>query len=453
MVVALLFCVVALLFYGFAPEHYSYGYCVAVLAIYLLNFLYVQIRVWKYEKAAFHLLFSISFCFCNFIYPVFVFPDNPNYSFFSLPFNVEVISTSTGLALVAYAIYSLGIMSSFRISTTSRSIIVAQEREGIRSSIRIPYLFMTLGVFILFVMTGGLAYFRDTYLQSSEIAAKKGVAQYLYLVLFPMVMVMGASIINTKSKVWIKYVGVCLITISTLILFTGSRTFPLSIYVLLFYVYSQRKNLSARSVFLFLFVGTIIMALIGSVRSSGVLTSLQTSNVEENENWYDYALDLIVNNRSLYVVYDFVHENFVTCGLTMLSNILSPLPFAQSFLFSLLGIPNFMASSPAFVTFLGLGAGSNVGLGTNIVADVYLAFGFCGVLLFFYFLGRIVSFARLKMSQQNFSWTIVYVVLMSDAIYLCRASFFNSLRTIVWALIIYKLVNSFTIGVARQNRK
>ena len=61
------------------------------------------------EGFGFGILFSISFLFCNFIYPVFYIVDYTYISSFVFPYNQNIVNKATAVALVAYCFYVLGV--------------------------------------------------------------------------------------------------------------------------------------------------------------------------------------------------------------------------------------------------------------------------------------------------------------------------------------------------------
>ena len=77
----------------------------------------------------------------------------------------------------------------------------------------------------------------------------------------------------------------------------------------------------------------------------------------------------------------------------------------------------------------------NWGLGTNIVADVYLAFGILGVIILFLVMGYYVNRFRVNSGQSTIT-LVCYTILLSYAVYLPRAEYFYFFRYFVWCIIL-----------------
>ena len=178
------------------------------------------------------------------------------------------------------------------------------------------------------------------------------------------------------------------------------------------------------------------MSFIGEVRNGNLMGNANTILESSEFGVLGYFSDLFVNNRNLYVFYDFVEQESYTYGLTMVSGILSPIPFAQKLFVEITGIPYHFLGSADLSTFLEFGNQPPLGLGTNIVGDFYLAFGIIGVFILFSLLGRFVVFVREKMKNGSYMYAIVYLAIASDAIYLCRASYLDPLKIVVWTLLL-----------------
>ena len=70
------------------------------------------------------------------------------------------------------------------------------------------------------------------------------------------------------------------------------------------------------------------MSFIGNIRYDGTLSSELFANQASEIGVLDHFSDLFINSRNLYVLYDFVDNYSCTFGLTMVSSLLSPIPFA-----------------------------------------------------------------------------------------------------------------------------
>jgi membrane-anchored protein YejM (alkaline phosphatase superfamily) len=77
-----------------------------------------------------------------------------------------------------------------------------------------------------------------------------------------------------------------------------------------------------------------------------------------------------------------------------------------------------------------------IGLGTTIVADIYLAFGLVGILLLMYFMGYMVNRWLVKSRQLNYYSIIILCAVLGNSIFLVRAGYFHAFRFMVWAVVL-----------------
>lgn len=431
-ILAVTILLVSILLYIFAPCTYSFEYCVWVHIVFIFSAITVLVIDSHNEKVGFNLLFSLSFFFTNFVYPIYIYPVDPYYSLFRFPFNENVVTKCTALAQVAYSAYLCGYLWYLRkIATKVRRINVSQSSDS-RYINRMTII--VLIYFVLFVLAGGLEYFEDRYLRGDM--STNMLVQYIML-FFPTVIIFFSSqILLCKNDKQVKCIYIVLSIIAIILLSSGTRTFPLLIFSTLFVIYCMRNKVSPAFVLLCVIVGVLSMSFIGEVRNGNLMGNANTILESSEFGVLGYFSDLFVNNRNLYVFYDFVEQESYTYGLTMVSGILSPIPFAQKLFVEITGIPYHFLGSADLSTFLEFGNQPPLGLGTNIVGDVYLAFGIIGVFILFSLLGRFVVFVREKMKNGSYMYAIVYLAIASDAIYLCRASYLDPLKIVVWTLLL-----------------
>lgn len=428
-IISILILFVSCACYGFAPDYYSFGYCLWVHNLFLFTAAVIFLMDAKNEKMGFNLFFSISFFFTNMVYPIYIYPIDPDYSLFNFPFNENVITKCTALAQIAYSAYACGYLWKQSAKQYSKAIILPISISYKR------YRKIELGVCVfvaLFVLLGGLEYFEDRYVRS-DMSSNMAV-QYMMLFFAPIVILFSSIIFLSKDRKISKRIYVLLVAIAFLLMFSGTRTIPLMIFAALAIVYCQRNKVSFGIIFLIVVAGTLLMSYVGNARSEGLLDSIGEVDSTSQFGWIENFSDLFINNRNLYVLYDFANTHNYTYGLSMMSCFLSPIPFAQSLFINVTGIPYYLLGSADFVTFLQFGNNPPMGLGTNMVGDVFLAFGTIGIFVFFFALGRFVVFARSRMRSGSYMYLVIYLAIASDAIYLCRAVYFDFYKIVIWTL-------------------
>ncbi len=429
--------IISIVIYILAPTTYSFEYCLLCHNVFILDLAYLLYKDLKNEKIGFNTLFSISFYFTNFVYPIFIYPVNPDFSLFQYRFDVNVVSKCTALALLAYSVYVGGYI--YRLNKIPKYNLNRFPTIPIRI---VKRLFNLLVIFIvLFIASGGIDYYEDRYERGDM--SENLYAQYIYLFLSPLITLVVSSLLCFKTSSLKNIIALVLLAFTGVLLMSGTRTLPLTVLLMLLYVYSVKHKISNVSILIVLIVGIVLMSVIGEMRSGVNDLSQSLEGDQEVGLWAKFS-DLIINNRNLYVFYDYVDSHSVTWGLSMVQGILSPIPFAQTLFMSITGLPYFLLGSPDFSTYLTLGGGKTFGLGTNLVGDVYLAFGIVGIFICFFILGNLIVYVRSKLRNGSVYDLIIYLVLLGDAVYLCRASYFNSFRAIVWSLLFaYILFNKY----------
>ncbi len=425
--------IIALVLYYKSPNEYSYSYCFWLHNLFLLYVVYLQISDKGKEVIGYNTLFTISFYFTNFVYPIFVYPIDPRFSLFRFDFNHDVITKATALALVAYTCYGLGYSRVKNLYTSKLKL--AQNALIFPSKVSSNWRKLIVVSFIIFYILGGFDMFEHTYQVS---VGKAGlIPRLMNIILFPLTIFSTIFILYDKSysrqNRWYLVFGL----VSLALLTTGTRTLPLMLMSVVFYIFCNTRRISKLGVYFVLLLGVLLMSFIGQIRSNGIM-EVGSINLfgESSLGYIEKMADLIINNRNLYVFYDYVQENGINYGLTMLSTVLSPIPFLQSVFVSLTGLPEVFLSSASFSTFITLGYNPSMGLGTNLVGDAYLSFGLLGIIVLFYFLGYFINNIRQKAYAGSFYSTIAYFVMIADCIYSCRSAYIGNLRILLWALFI-----------------
>lgn len=438
------FFIVSGVLYFNAPDFYSYGFCSLISILFLLqNILYF---VFKRDRSivGFAFFFAIAFGLTNFIYPVFYYLSDPEFSLFSLPFNENVISRSTSIAYVGYAVYMLA-MDFSEMIFENRKYESKIKNLDIKKVIKIIYVFLLVFLAAYFV-TGGHQALASEYSGEGEII-EKGVTAYIYVLVVATAIIL--SIFMFANEIPIKQRILYFISIVFLMIFfltLGSRTFPLMLALSSIVSYNNNiRKISAPVLLLLVIAGAVLLTFIVFARTTSFTSQDYVANAlaeaDINMIW-DFGSDLVINNRNLYSLIDYADNFGHTYGLSMLGGLSSPIPFAQSFICSTFDIqPEFLSSS-GFSTYIDLGLGSTWGLGTNLVADAYLPFGMIGVLFFFGLLGFIVAKSK-AMINSNIYWSVCYYVLVSNAVFFARGGFFDCFRFMIWGIVIIYIISFF----------
>ncbi len=439
----LLTLVIVLLLYILAPNSYSLPYCILLEAIYL----YAAIITWKKDTKmdfpGFHLIFSMSFFCVTYLYPTLVYPIVPDFSLFQfLHYSDSIITKCTALATFAYCLYCYGY--TVQVKNTRNTIDTACNQIVCPSKKIYNW---TIIAFVLFILLGGLNYYAKMYSNGTAdnvSSLVKYIVTFYPSFLLILCVVYRTGSTNDKNE---KKILLSVLLMSALIMTSGSRTIPLLAMTMFGYVFIEKHTINKMYVTLLLAVGFACMVMVGEMRAEGTYIS-DGSDVGR----LGMFTDLIVCTRNLYAAYDIVCTEGFTYGETLLADFLSPIPMLQSFISDIFSIPGDFMGSAGFLTYKEFGFGSRLGLGTHIVADIYLCGGLLSLLLFYY-LGKFVVKAREKMRSGNILWSIVYIGFVGNAIYYARSSFFGNTRLLLWAILIfYLLYKSQYLQTVKQNR-
>lgn len=411
----------------FSPRHYVYDFNLFCMLQYLLStFLFFRAKK-KKNYFDFDTIFLFAFFFVMFFYPVFIYPNDPTkYFAFQYEFNENVISRSTALSLLGIQSYFLGSISYRKsLNENKKSVDVKSDTNIILLSI------ISVLTFILYILSGGYAKLKGEY--SGEEAEASGAAAYLY-VFFPVFLLCAISFQfnkllalnnkNLKLKNINKILIICFSLIFIMLIMAGSRTIPLQLLLLCGGVYTLfYKQIGFFKFFPLVVAGVLAMFAVNVMRGGA----------EGINDLADIVMDLIICNRNTYLSVDYVDIHGVTYGKSMLSPVLASIPFLQNIVFSIFSINPSDAGSAVFFTKLTLGENSSLGLGTNIIADLYLAFGIYGVIFFMFLLGRGISKFIFQSSTSIYA-LIIYSVMMSYSVFIVRAEFFYFSRYLLWSV-------------------
>ncbi len=430
----ILFLIFSLVLYYNVPENYSFNFCLLInLSFVIQNILYFVVT--KRTLISFEFFFAFAFYFINFIYPVAYFPTNPTFSVFDYTFNYMVINKATALAFVAYTCYMAGLT------------FVKRENEELKISLEmfsssffksLLIVFLTLAV--SYIISVGSAFFSgyDWYVDEENFSPAVA-----FINMSASLFAMFIFFEKTKGK-RLFYLVIMAFFISIYLL-SGSRNLPLTLLIILLLAYHEViRKIPSQFFLIMLAVGIVIFYFISTIRTDNVLEGISIeqfiANVSDS-SVFDFATDLIVNNRNLYVLVDFADSYGYTYGLTMLSSVLMLVPYAGTFVSERFGIPLDFMYVAGFNTYLEFGFGSTYGLGGNIVADIYLSFGFVGVLIAFPLLGFFVSKVVSKY-RHSVVYFIIYFTLVGSSVFMNRESFLLPLRPILYTLLMFWILNN-----------
>lgn len=429
---------ISLFLYFFAPYRYSICFIGFLFAFYIIDVLiYFALKKTR-NYFTFDFIFSIAFAFVYFAYPLFVFPINKSLFFmFNYGFNENVINKSTALALVGYSAFVLG-LSGKRCVSRNANIIHFKPISMI-----VPNIIVAIFVFLHLVKTVTMPsiYSADG---NADPTASGGIWGYISILQnASIVAALSIEFYNQFHKVsvkkWYKNNPVIFILVFVDILLTfstGSRGGALQyILIVLAGISVLYNGFTLKKILLLMFLGMAAMSFIVVVRSRGTF--------QFSFNVLNMAMDLIINNYTLYLGYDFVQNNGYVL-FTLVGALLSAIPMLSGLVTNTFGISIYETSSARYFSLLALGKNTSFGVGTNIIGALYLAGGLIAVIVFMFLLGFLISWLSVNVKEASVYKLVLYFTMVGFSVYLARADYFYPVGKIVFELFFTVLfVSSF----------
>lgn len=425
-----------------APIEYSYSFCMECFIIYLLAAIILLFNnVGKYKTIIlFEFLFAISFFFVNYAYPIIVFLDDPYISLFSMPFNENVISKSTALATVGFCAYSLGQFENHTINLNlkGRCSKAYLSKVSFSEVLLLAFLF---GVFFVQVYSN---------IKSGH-TNSEGAGFFRIFAIYFIFKRLYNHELKHSHLIDISLWGIIALYIITNLL-VGNRGDPL--YLIMAFVIGY--NMFVKRIPMLFFIGSVVVGLVvffiigqarvgeGEMSSGSMIDNIAEGNyylIQDGRGLIYAAKDLIINNRTLYVLVDYKQNNGLNFGSTWQMGIYSVIPYLQSTMMRLFDIPLEQFASVELTTYLYFGHNSpdSFGLGTNLIGDIFISFGFIGVIFFMWLLGFLIKKCYRLMLKEDAVGSLFYICFFVFSVYYCRAMYLEPVRLMAWSYIMYRI--------------
>lgn len=221
-------------------------------------------------------------------------------------------------------------------------------------------------------------------------------------------------------------------------LYAGDRGAAISAACLFLFVYGTWvRPITLKWLVFLIITGAIILTIVGINRSGedGISDFFDTLAVS---NLYQITQELSNSARVLYIaIEDINNGSDYHYGGLWVSKILSLFPFAQSVYLEFVEHRDHAFGTGQYITYLRYGPFSTSGEGSTLITDIFLNFGYVGVVIFMGLFGGVIKSVYSVMKQKgNLSIIIVACIFASYALYQGRAGLFDTLRDVVWTLFI-----------------
>lgn len=367
-----------------------------------------------------------------YLYPIVVYPATNSTEILLFNFDSSKISQGTSLSTVGLCSYIIGSISYRNKKRLRTTMLILKVRK---------LTIFSIACFIIYIGLGGWMKMKMTYQNDNNI--NSGPSEYFYLLAYISLLIIIAiwfhnELILYPHKFSFRYISTTIFiyvgSFVILMLLAGSRTVPMQLILCCLGLYTYfYKPIPFWKVLCLMFLGILAMF--------GILLLRSQSEIIESsgENNFVMFTDLIVVARNSYDCISYVEKYGFSYGISLLSPLLAAVPFLQGILLPIIGISPSEAASARLLTAFALGKDSNIGVGTNIIADLYIAFGIIGVVIGMYMLGKFIAYIQSN-SSKNIYALASYGVMISYSIYLVRAEYFFFIRALVWSYCIIYLV-------------
>lgn len=442
---------VALVFFAAAPVSYSSSFCLSIVLIFILSATFlVKTSLIGSNYFNFHLFFSVSFLFTNFLYPAFIYPLNPTYfPVFKRAFDHDLINKCTALAFLGYASYLVAVVFSRQKTDYTQN---TNEEKSMNGTI-FWYGVLVSILFLGILYFGGTDMLRGKFQSTEEIPSGLFVS-FQVLVGTAMVLILASSYRPRRLVDVFEYLSkpAFLVAVLYFVIFlrVGDRGPIIQLILVIFGSYSILvRPISFKLITIIILVGMVVLTFLSYARSADSDGSLISRGIENTQvsSVFDLGMDLIVNNRNLYVGVEYAKLYGLDYGKGTIHYILGPIPFLPSALtnFFFDSIPGDLTSAVKITDF----SNAHYGLGSNLIADLYMQFGTLGVVFFMSLLGLVSDKLMYRAHGKQTIDLLAYVFLLSFSIYLPRTSMFEPIRHIVWSVLFFSIIIGFSRSFTR----
>lgn len=421
--------VASIVMYLFRPMEVSMTFNYVCFALFLLSsYIYFSLKK-KTNYFDFDTLFILLLAVIGFAYSVFIYDESEPFNIaFSLSFDVKFIPTGTILFVIGFQSYFWGSIA-VREKKLKEKAMDTHKLEPINNTaLSIIVILLCIG----FLLAGGVQYFRSIYYFNNKEADSGMVLQLMSLLHAFAITAIATEFYNKLIDKHHRISLVLVIAISIVILlmlYAGNRTLAsqlalpiLGLYTLYF------KDIGKFQFLLFVLVGTVLMWLIQFTRVGGEVATVEKGS--------EFINDLTIPTRSTYSCMEYIEQYGHTWGQNLLGGLIAAVPSLERVLVVSTGLDSRSLWSAEFLTDYTLGPDPYVGLGTNVIADLFLSFDIFGVIILLFLLGYFVNWSQYNAKLKDYYSLVIYTSFMSYSAFLARSSYTHPFRLILWSLII-----------------
>ena len=420
------------------PEGTESGAVIAYMIIYFYQMVHLftedkRLQKGKYSIINFNVFFFTMYTFCTFLIPFFHLIGFNDYSIFSqmIHFDVRYIPKALFMSSIAVEVYSLFYLKGLCKKNRSVNVIPLHIlKRAIKVSTFLS--FFILGVFLVDFLKARAGGMLDVGGQVTALVTCFTILPvflYGYANKYYYHYSLAKFLLTCGSPLFCQlFVIVCMVSI-------GDRLIAVCLLsglavIINEYVYKIKT---------IVFLGALVVAflglfLIGLTRGTDMSYSEGMTMYQSSEERFVVFQDVYPANATLLMGTEVVDQKGYYKPMRIIPYVLNPIPFIPSFIKN-----TFFDGEIASAMYLTmynrkLSTIGESGIGTHALVDVYVSWGILGVIVLFGFLGYVVGMSYGR--RDNIFYMIVYVGLMSWAVFMPRESLFDPYRNIVWLLFI-----------------
>lgn len=417
-----------------APMEYSVKFSMFCFVVFLLSSYTLLKNNCKQTFVKFEFFFLVAYFFANISYAVFTYPIRPYFGLFYLEFNENYICKGLALSLVGICAFNIGIFEKIPqyINKEKFPSLQLKSPQLLFYLLFAGFLPMLLSIFL-----------SGEYSTSFEGSYYNTILMYVIYCILVVFFYQNRNASTIKQLVP-KYISIIPILISLyvlLFLLIGSRTIPMRIILSCLFLFAVFIKIPSKIIILSsLVVGAVCFTILGAVRGGGDFYLDSILNI------LSFGDELTMTNRSVYVLMEYADIHGFNWGKTMLFPVICIIPFAMSFILYITGMHDYDFNTASMITNLYYSNTPNteghIGLGTNIIGDIYVSFGLVGVILLMYYMGRVIRYFYSNICQKgDIVSVLLYATIIMDAIYWPRSVYLTPVRTMAWTYLFFWLYN------------
>jgi oligosaccharide repeat unit polymerase len=247
-----------------------------------------------------------------------------------------------------------------------------------------------------------------------------------------------------RTLTWYIIVLISLIVIWLMILLIiGDRGHLLFFALIIMSGYSSFfKKISVKYLFIYLFIGLFFYKTIELSRKledrsfTGIIETVEEQLYSDNSEGGMFSKDnsfftTTVGFRGTFYLVPYHYD--YSLGHYNMVGVAGVIPFTRRLILK----KNEFATTSDFLTNKLRGGYSTMGIGTNVVSDLYIEFGLIGVVIFMFLLGKYSLFIENKIKGKNYSiiWFILYFVSLASISEISRYTYSSPIRNCAWTFI------------------